>query len=207
MYAAASLALILGIALQLQQNELSVGWTYASMLLACLADCLITCLDTRLMYAHNQLFLRSLIFALAFTLPGFAVMNLCSLHYTSDAPDPLEGRDVLATGVATDSPQAGMVGLWFRMEVGAATKGGTPVHIPSLIEVAWYGGVQPNAMSCVLRISTGCSEVGTSALLIGDIEASHEQPLLTSGENLHADVLLVPHHGIETSRHQDVEHC
>ena len=57
-----------------------------------------------------------------------------------------------------------------------------------------------NAMSCVLRISTGAH----SALLVGDIEAPQEARLVAQlagpgGGLLKADVLLVPHHGSKTS--------
>ena len=54
---------------------------------------------------------------------------------------------------------------------------------------------KPNALSCVLRISTG----GGSLLLAGDIEAEQEAGLLARGVRLDADVLLAPHHGSGTS--------
>jgi competence protein ComEC len=52
-----------------------------------------------------------------------------------------------------------------------------------------------NAVSCVLRV------VGRqgSLLLTGDIESPQEAALLARGADLHADVLLVPHHGSRTS--------
>ncbi len=52
-----------------------------------------------------------------------------------------------------------------------------------------------NAMSCVLRISSGISTV----LLVGDLELAQEQRLVVAGAALKADVLLVPHHGSKTS--------
>jgi competence protein ComEC len=52
-----------------------------------------------------------------------------------------------------------------------------------------------NAMSCVLRISTGVQ----TALLMGDIEQAQEALLVASGARLRANVLLVPHHGSKTS--------
>ena len=54
-----------------------------------------------------------------------------------------------------------------------------------------------NAMSCVLRISSG----KRTALLTGDIEAPQEARLLASETpaRLKADYLLVPHHGSKTS--------
>ncbi len=53
-----------------------------------------------------------------------------------------------------------------------------------------------NARSCTLRISAG----GQVALLAGDIERAQEQALLArEGGDLHANVLLAPHHGSGTS--------
>lgn len=56
--------------------------------------------------------------------------------------------------------------------------------------------VKPNALSCVLRIRNGRQ----TALLTGDIEQAQEARLVASeGDRLRADVLLVPHHGSNTS--------
>ncbi|MBC7548923.1 MAG: DNA internalization-related competence protein ComEC/Rec2 [Polaromonas sp.] len=58
-----------------------------------------------------------------------------------------------------------------------------------------------NAMSCVLRISTGLQ----TALLVGDIEQPQEARLVAQlsetggGGPLKADILLMPHHGSKTS--------
>ncbi|MRD49183.1 DNA internalization-related competence protein ComEC/Rec2 [Caenimonas koreensis DSM 17982] len=56
---------------------------------------------------------------------------------------------------------------------------------------------KPNAMSCVLRVSSG----SRTALLVGDIEQPQEARLVhdASAALLHADVLLAPHHGSKTS--------
>lgn len=54
---------------------------------------------------------------------------------------------------------------------------------------------KPNALSCVLRISSGAQ----TALLVGDIEQPQEAALVNSGTALKAQVLLVPHHGSKTS--------
>ncbi len=55
--------------------------------------------------------------------------------------------------------------------------------------------LKPNALSCVLRVSSPNS----TALLVGDIEAPQEKGLLQSEQSLRADWLLVPHHGSATS--------
>ena len=55
--------------------------------------------------------------------------------------------------------------------------------------------VKPNALSCVLRISSGEDDL----LLAGDIEAAQEAALVASGARIDAEVLLAPHHGSGTS--------
>ncbi|WP_236698506.1 DNA internalization-related competence protein ComEC/Rec2 [Xylophilus sp. Leaf220] len=59
----------------------------------------------------------------------------------------------------------------------------------------YTAAAKSNALSCVLRISTGSA----TALLVGDIEAAQEDALRSAGAPLAADVLLVPHHGSRTS--------
>ena len=67
---------------------------------------------------------------------------------------------------------------------------------PDLPDYARQVQMPPNALSCVLRISNGRQTV----LLAGDIEQAQEARLVQSQEGrLHADVLLVPHHGSKTS--------
>ncbi|HSI56416.1 MAG TPA: DNA internalization-related competence protein ComEC/Rec2, partial [Ideonella sp.] len=58
-------------------------------------------------------------------------------------------------------------------------------------------GARPNTLSCVLRVQ---GADGHSALLTGDIEAGQEQALVARlGPALRSEVLLVPHHGSQTS--------
>ncbi|MBW8844718.1 MAG: DNA internalization-related competence protein ComEC/Rec2 [Burkholderiales bacterium] len=63
---------------------------------------------------------------------------------------------------------------------------------PALYEA----GLKSNDLSCVLRITSARSR---RALLAGDLEAEQERRLVKREPDLHADVLLVPHHGSKTS--------
>ncbi|VTU26352.1 ComEC family competence protein [Variovorax sp. PBL-H6] len=62
-------------------------------------------------------------------------------------------------------------------------------------EADYAGVTKPNAVSCVLHIGNGRA----TALLTGDIERLQEAALTARAPTLHADVLLVPHHGSKTS--------
>jgi competence protein ComEC len=59
----------------------------------------------------------------------------------------------------------------------------------------YEGQPKSNALSCTLRISNGQH----AALLVGDIEKAQELTLVEKRVNLKVDVLLVPHHGSQTS--------
>lgn len=59
---------------------------------------------------------------------------------------------------------------------------------------------RPNALSCVLRITSAAGASGArSALLAGDIEQAQEAALVASGQLTPVDWLLVPHHASKTS--------
>lgn len=60
----------------------------------------------------------------------------------------------------------------------------------------YAAALRSNDLSCVLRITAAS---GRRALLAGDLEAGQERLLAQREPDLHADVLLVPHHGSKTS--------
>jgi competence protein ComEC len=57
-------------------------------------------------------------------------------------------------------------------------------------------GLKSNDLSCVIRITAAS---GRRALLLGDLEAQQERALVAREPDLRADLLLVPHHGSQTS--------
>lgn len=67
---------------------------------------------------------------------------------------------------------------------------------PQMLAEQSAGRVKPNAVSCVLRVSSGQD----SALLTGDIEREQELALVSQlGVALRSGLLVVPHHGSKTS--------
>ena len=67
---------------------------------------------------------------------------------------------------------------------------------PNALRAAWAGRAGPNSVSCVLKVSNERH----SALLAADAEAPQERTMLARfGSALHANVLLAPHHGSQTS--------
>ncbi len=52
-----------------------------------------------------------------------------------------------------------------------------------------------NARSCVLRVTAGADSI----LLSADVERAGESAMVAAGEDLHADILVAPHHGSKTS--------
>lgn len=133
----------------------------------------------------------------------------------------LSHRDLDHTGgaaaVLAQQPQAAVRG---SIEAGHPLQALRPV-VPCVAGQRWqWDGVafevlhpspadrteaaKPNAASCVLRIAAAPVAAagggrGAVALLVGDIERAQESALLQRGEDVAADVLLVPHHGSKTS--------
>ncbi|HWH74647.1 MAG TPA: DNA internalization-related competence protein ComEC/Rec2 [Methylibium sp.] len=71
---------------------------------------------------------------------------------------------------------------------------------PELLVRAGWEKTRSNALSCVLRVEGRWDSRPQRVLLAGDIERPEEQALVAArGTGLAADVLLVPHHGSQTS--------
>lgn len=96
------------------------------------------------------------------------------------------GHPLLRAGPATARCEAGQGWTWDGVRFDLLHP--LPAH--------YEGGLRPNDLSCVLRITAA---TGRRALLAGDLEAEQERRLVQREADLRSDVLLVPHHGSKTS--------
>lgn len=93
--------------------------------------------------------------------------------------------------VPHEACQAGMQWQWDGVHF--------EVLYPGADVYAHRDGRSPNAMSCVLKVSSPANG-GRSALLTGDIELDQEADLVAlEGANLRSTVLVAAHHGSQTS--------
>lgn len=138
-----------------------------------------------------------------------AALPVHALHSTLDeAHEVRRWQRPRRRGVVPHTPcVAGQHWLWdgVRFEV---------LH-PTVADMERRDRLAPNALSCVLRVSTAGSEA-RSVLLTGDIEAEQERALLTrwsthrpegdasseASATLRSTVLIAPHHGSQTSSTQ-----
>ncbi len=99
----------------------------------------------------------------------------------SGTPEQLSGDEVFLTC------RAGMHWRWD----GVTFK----VLSPDLLDANAVKNSSENNRSCVVLVDTGTQRI----LLTADIEKEAEQVLVLSGQDIHADILLSPHHGSKTS--------
>lgn len=66
---------------------------------------------------------------------------------------------------------------------------------PDLLDANAVKNSSENNRSCVVLVDTGAQRI----LLTADIEKEAEQVLVLAGQDIHADILLSPHHGSKTS--------
>lgn len=134
----ALLGLVLGAALQLQQQDLWQVLFYASFVPLALVG-------------YAQVATKSIakswqiLGVLACTVMlGFGATGLRAALYAADALNPvLEGRDLRIRGVVADMPQRSDAGLRFRLDVESATLDGQATAVPPRMDVGWYAGVYP----------------------------------------------------------------
>jgi len=131
--AAAALAWLAGIGLQLQQPAL---WPTA-LYLGVLALALVLGLAWR----------RLPCLLLAVALLGFAGTGWRAAQRLADAlPAALEGQDLQLRGVIARMPQPGPQGTRFVLRVEQALLAGQPVQVPGLLSLGWYRGFDGDAL-------------------------------------------------------------
>jgi competence protein ComEC len=150
-------------------------------------------------------------------LQAHGVLHLDTLMVSHDDSDHSGGAPAVLDEIGVGEFVAGILPrhpLWARAsEAGAQTvqcAAGQRWHWDGVdFEVLWPDpgplAGKPNAHCCVLRVSTAGPGAATTALLAADIEAPVERTLLARAHagneraSLHAEILLVPHHGSRTS--------
>ena len=140
--AAAALAWLAGIGLQLQQPALWPALHYQGLLLATLL----------LALAWRGLARRApagalACLCLALALAGFASTGWRAGQRLAQAlPAPLEGVDLQLVGVVSGLPQPGPQGTRFVLQVEQAQHEGRPVDVPERVSLGWYRGFDGDAL-------------------------------------------------------------
>jgi competence protein ComEC len=140
--AAAALAWLAGIGLQLQQPALWPALHYQGLLLATLL----------LALAWRGLARRApagalACLCLALALAGFASTGWRAGQRLAQAlPAPLEGVDLQLVGVVSGLPQPGPQGTRFVLQVEQAQHDGRPVAVPERVSLGWYRGFDGDAL-------------------------------------------------------------
>jgi competence protein ComEC len=129
-------------------------------------------------------------------LRGLGLTRLHVLLLSNSDRDHAGGLAAVQTGVAVDEVWAGgeAQGLGQSCRQGLYW-GWDGVVFKVLHPGEGFVSAKENDWSCVLKIEAP----GGRVLLTGDVEKRAEIALLTSGEDLRAEVLQVPHHGSKTS--------
>jgi len=131
----ALLGALAGAALQLRQPVL---WPWAVYAALCLLAGALTWGAARAGRPGS----RGAAVAVAAALAVFALTGLRAAQQQAQALDPaLEGQDIQVTGVVAAMPQPIEAGLRLRLAVESASRGGTPVRLPALIDLGWYHGL------------------------------------------------------------------
>jgi competence protein ComEC len=146
--AAASLAWLAGIGLQMQQPAL---WPAAHYLALWLAS-LVLALAWAVLAQRSQGSLAALgCLCLALALAGFASTGgRAGLRLAQGLPAELEGVDLQLIGVISGLPQPGPQGTRFVLQVEQAQRDGQPVRVPEQVpervSLGWYRGFDGDAL-------------------------------------------------------------
>ncbi|MFN4118364.1 DNA internalization-related competence protein ComEC/Rec2 [Acidovorax sp.] len=185
---AVMLGLVAGAALQLQQPALWPAGVYGALLAA--GSFGVWAAWKWAQRCSSRHWVRggpALMAALAAAMAMAGLCGLRAIQYGGGALSPaLEGQDLRVTGVIATMPQANEAGTRLRLRVlQARTPGGTPVQLPPLIDVAWYGGAFRDA-------------AGAAGLHL-------KPPALRAGERWEMTVRLKAPHGLRNPHGFDFE--
>ncbi|PJI96931.1 competence protein ComEC [Acidovorax sp. 69] len=139
------LGVVVGAALQLLQPELWGVWAYGALLCGVLVlgwcAAASASLRSTSRWARGAVAVSAVVALGAGALAMFALSGLRATVYLQQRLAPaLEGQDIRVTGVVSAMPQTNEAGTRLRMAVQTALLKGTPVELPSQIDLAWYGG-------------------------------------------------------------------
>jgi competence protein ComEC len=127
------------------------------------------------------------------------VLTHRDVDHVGGAKALLEGMPVgdLHSSLEEGHPLRALAGTHVRCEDGQSWQwDGVRFDMLQPPALAFNSRLRPNALSCVLRVSSAQG----SMLFTGDIERPQEEWLVARyGAALRSDVLLVPHHGSKTS--------
>ncbi len=133
---------VIGSALQLQQTQLWDWPIYVAFMLPVVVGYAGAATKYRAEF-RRALTVSSILAGVGFGF-GFGLTGLRATLYLSDTLEPaLEGRDVLVTGIVANLPQRNEAGVRFRLQPESAQLDGQELHLPTRLDIAWYGGAFP----------------------------------------------------------------
>ncbi len=131
------LGVVLGTAIQLQQDSLATDFFYAAWLAAGLGG-----LALGLFFQRQSIQLVAVLMMVCAGLSvGFSLTGLrASAFEAQGLAAALEGRDIQVTGVVQTMPQQGEDAVRFRLKVESAKLDGESVVLPPQLYLGWYSG-------------------------------------------------------------------
>jgi competence protein ComEC len=131
----ALLAWVIGVALQLQEQQLLPPLAYGIGLAASVV------LQIVFSLSKSAYFVRMASLVLSVTLLAFCVTGLRAVHYQDQSlPGELEGKDIAVTGLVAAMPLRNETGQKFRFLIESASMANSQVRLPNYLYLSWYRG-------------------------------------------------------------------
>ncbi len=135
-----ALGVLLGSAAQLQQAGL-----HSALEMAALGG--LALVSAALGWRRHERWAGTLLLTLAAVVLAFAAANGRAAWRLGESLAPsLEGQDLQVTGVIGQLPRSTLAGTRFVLEVEQARQGPLPVDVPPRLALAWYRGVDEDAL-------------------------------------------------------------